>query len=58
MALTMDEKQDLKEYVLERTCSEYRRGQPCVQRSNSPMVGPMHAGCLKAEAMLALVDKA
>ena len=58
MALTAAEKDRLSEYVLERACAQYRKGEPCIQRNNSPMVGPFHAGCVKAEEMLALVAKA
>jgi hypothetical protein len=59
MALTANEKADLREYVLERACSEYRSGKPCVQRDpRSEMIGERHAGCVKAEEMLALVEKA
>lgn len=58
MPLTTQEKDELREYVLLRTCVEYRNAKPCVQRNDSEMIGDRHAGCVKAEAMLALIDKA
>lgn len=59
MALTAEEKDELRGYILERACGEYRRGQPCVQRDpDTDMIGEKHAGCVRAEEMLAIVDGA
>jgi hypothetical protein len=58
VALTPAEKERLSEYVAERGCAQFRKGEPCIQRNNSPMVGLLHAGCAKTVEMLALVAKA
>jgi hypothetical protein len=59
MPLSAMEKEELRQYVLERACNEFRRGEPCVLRDDkTEMVGSLHAGCARAQAMLALVAKA
>ena len=59
MPLTATEKEELRQYVLERACNEFRRGEPCILRDDkTEMIGDMHAGCVPAEAMLALVARA
>jgi hypothetical protein len=59
MPLTASEKEELHAYVMERACNEFRRGEPCVLRDDkTEMIGNMHAGCVRAQAMLDLVDKA
>ena len=60
MALTTDEKQRLVEYIQQRTCNEFRRGEPCQGRtSGEPTDLPEpHPGCAYAAEMIALVQKA
>ena len=59
MPLTASEKEELRLYVLERACNEFRRGEPCVLRDDkTEMIGNMHAGCARAQEMLGLVAKA
>jgi len=58
MSLTASEKDELREYILGRACGEFRRGEPCVQRNNSAMVGDAHAACAQVQEMLDLVNRA
>jgi hypothetical protein len=59
MPLTVTEKEELRQYVLERACNEFRRDEPCVLRDDkTEMVGNMHAGCARVQEMLVLVAKA
>jgi hypothetical protein len=58
VTMTNQEKDELKNYILNRTCSEHRRGKPCIDRNNSKMIGDLHAGCHYAERLLTLVDAA
>ena len=59
MTITAQEKSDLEDYVLLRACSEFRSGQPCVQRkADSKMIGNMHEGCVTADQMRSIIRRA
>ena len=57
MALSQAEIQELRDFILSKSCEQYRQGQPCVPRNGTTMVGTLHAPCLRVQDMLALVAK-
>jgi hypothetical protein len=59
VALTADEKAELKTWVLGKSCEEYRRCDPCVKRKpTTRMIGDMHEGCYWVGHILQLVEAA
>lgn len=59
MALTDSEKAELRAYIADRTCDEWKAGERCKKRKDkTKMIGDKHEGCFNAERMLLLVDKA
>lgn len=59
MPLTEDEKHALREWILSKSCNEFRAGEPCIQRkATTAMIGDMHEGCYWVQRILALVDHA
>jgi hypothetical protein len=57
-ALTPDAQDERGGDVADQTRTDHGHDEPRVQRTESPMIGTMHAGCAKAEVVFGLVDQA
>jgi hypothetical protein len=54
-----EERGDLVGYIEERKCAEARRGEPCIDRQGKgDLVGDRHPGCLEAERMIEIAQRA
>ncbi len=59
MALTADEKDDLRTYIRQRMCRDAQAGDDCIEREGKgEVVDGRHPACGLAEEMIVLVDKA